>query len=64
MCNKVFEFFYRTATHVEDGNFRLNTIFMEHSSIASLANNQKKRKKKSQILQPSPQMLPPVSGDQ
>ena len=31
-----FEFFYRTGapTQVEDGNFRLNTRFMEHSSVA------------------------------
>ena len=30
---------------MEDGNFRLNTRFLEHSSIASLANNQRKEKK-------------------
>ena len=32
-----FEFFYRTGdpTQVEDGNFRLNTRFPEHSSVAS-----------------------------
>ena len=69
MHNNVFEF-YRTGapTQVEDGNFRLNTRFLEHSSAASPPTNQKKTKKtkknKSQILQPSPQMLPPVSGDQ
>ena len=58
--------FYRTGapTQVEDGNFRLNTRFLEHSSVASPPANQKKKKKKSQTLQPSPQMLPPVSGDQ
>ena len=55
---------YRTGapTQVEDGNFRLNTRFLEHSSVASPPANQKK--KESQTLQPSPQMLPPVSGDQ
>ena len=65
--NNVFEFFYRTgaATQVEDGSFRLNTRLLEHSSVASPPANQKKKKKKeSQTLQPSPQMLPPVSGDQ
>ena len=61
-----FEFFYRTGapTQVEDGNFRLNTRLLEHSSVASPPANQKKKKKKLQTLQPSPQMLPPVSGDQ
>ena len=62
-----FEFFYRTgaATQVEDGKFRLNTRFLEHSSVPSPPANQKKKKKeKSQTLQPSPRMLPPVSGDQ
>ena len=60
-----FESFYKTGalTEVEDGNFRLNTRFLEHISVASPPTNQKK-KKKSQTLQPSPQMLPPVSGDQ
>ena len=60
--NNVFEFFYRTGapTQVEDGNFRLNTRFLEHSSVASPPTNQKK----SQTLQPSPQMLPSVSGEQ
>ena len=54
MHNNVFEF-YRTGapTQVEDGNFRLNTRFLEHSSVASPPTNQKK--KKSQTLQPSPQ---------
>ena len=58
-----FEFFYRTGalTEVEDGNFRLNTRFLEHSSVGSPST---KKKKKSQILQPSPQMVPPFSGDQ
>ena len=58
--------FYRTGapTQVEDGNFRLNTRFLEHSSVASPPTNPKKKKKKSQTLQPTPQMLPPVSGDQ
>ena len=63
ICIKnVFEFFYRTGapTLVEDGNFRLNTRFLEHSSVASPPTNQKK----SQTLQPSPQMLPSVSGEQ
>ena len=66
MHNNVFEFFYRTGapTQVEDGDFRLNTRFLEHSSVASLPTNQKKEKRRSQTLQPSPQMLPPVSGDQ
>ena len=37
MHSNVFEFFYRTGapTQVEDGNFRLNTRFLEHSSVAS-----------------------------
>ena len=41
-----FEFFYRTgaATQMEDGNFRLNTRFLEHSSVASPPANQKKKK--------------------
>ena len=58
--NNVFEFFYRTGapTQVEDGDFRLNTRFLEHSSVASPPTNQKG----SQTLQPSPQMLPSVSG--
>ena len=57
-----FEFFYGTGapTPVEDGNFRLNTRLLEHSSVASLPTQ---KKKESQTLQPSPQMLPPVSGD-
>ena len=48
MHNNVFEF-YRTGapTQVEDGNFRLNTRFLEHSSVASPPTNQKKKKKKS-----------------
>ena len=33
-------------TQVEDGNFRLNTRFLEHSSVASPPANQKKKKKK------------------
>ena len=39
--------FYRTGapTQVEDGNFRLNTRFVEHSSVASPPANQKKKKK-------------------
>ena len=67
MHNNVFEFCYRTGapTQVEDGNFRLKTRFLEHSSVASLPTNQKKKeKRRSQTLQPSPQMLTPVSGDQ
>ena len=49
MHNNVFEFFYRTGapTQVEDGNFRLNTRFPEHSSVASPPTNQKKKKRKS-----------------
>ena len=37
MHSNVFEFFYRTGapTQVEDGNVRLNTRFLEHSSVAS-----------------------------
>ena len=47
MLNNVFEFFYRTGapTQVEDGDFRLNTRFLEHSSVASPPANQKKEKK-------------------
>ena len=39
--------FYRTGapTQVEDGNFRLNTRFLEHSSVVSIPANQKKKKK-------------------
>jgi len=46
MRNNVFEFFYRTGapTQVEDGNFRLKTRFLEHSSVGSPATNQKKKK--------------------
>ena len=62
MHNNVFEFCETGApTQVEDDNFRLNTRFLKHSSVASSPNNQKK---KSQTLQRSPQMLPPVSGDE
>ena len=45
--NNGFEFFYRTGapTQVEDGDYRLNTRFLEHSSVASLPTNQKKKKK-------------------
>ena len=67
MHNNVFEFFYKTGapTQVEDGNFRLNTRFLEHSSVASPPTNQNTNKQtQSQTLQPSPQMLPSVSGDQ
>ena len=48
MHNNVFEFFYITGvpTQVEDGNFRLNTRFLEHSSVASPPANQKRKKKK------------------
>ena len=31
---------------MEDGSFRLNTRFLEHSSVASPPTNQKKKKKK------------------
>ena len=43
-----FEFFYRTGapTQVEDGDFRINTRLLEHSSVASPPANQKKKKKK------------------
>ena len=56
MHNNVFE----PPTQVEDGNFRLSTRFLEHSSVASPPTNQKG----SQTLQPSPQMLPSVSRGQ
>jgi len=60
MHNNVFEF-YRTGvpTHVEDGNFRLNTRFLEHNSVASPPII-----KKSHTLLLSPQMLPSFSQDQ
>ena len=48
ICIKMsFEFFNRTGatTQVEDGNFRLNTRFLEHSSFAFPPANQKKKKK-------------------
>ena len=47
MHNNVFEFFYITGvpTQVEDGNFRLNTRFLEHSFVALPPINQKKKKK-------------------
>ena len=55
--NNVFEF-YRTGapTQVEDGNFRLNTRFLEHSSVASPPTNQKKKKKKKRhkLCSPTP----------
>ena len=46
MHNNVFEFFYRTEapTQVEDGNFRLNTRLLEHSSVTSPPTNQKGHK--------------------
>ena len=47
ICIKMsFEFFNRTGatTQVEDGNFRLNTRFLEHSSFAFPPANQKKKK--------------------
>ena len=45
MHNNVFEFYITGApTQVEDGNFRLNTRFLEHSSVASPPTNQKKKK--------------------
>ena len=54
---------YRTGapTQVEDGNFRLNIRFLEHSSVASPPTN--KKKKKSQTQQSQTQMLPSASGD-
>ena len=46
MHNNVFEFYITGApTQVEDGNFRLNTRFLEHSSVASPPTNPKKKKK-------------------
>ena len=33
---------------MEDGNFRLNIIFVEHSSVASPPTNQKKKKKEKE----------------
>ena len=63
--NNVFEFFYRTGApiQVEAGNFRLNTRFLEHSSVASPPTEKKKKKK---VTNPTTltQMLPPVSRDQ
>ena len=49
MHSNVFEFFYRTGApiQVEDGNFRLNTRFLEHSSAASPPTKQKKKNKKT-----------------
>ena len=46
MHNNVFEVFFRTGapTQVEDGNFRLNTRFLEHSSVASPPTNQRGHK--------------------
>ena len=40
--------FYRTVapTQVVDCNFRINTRFLEHSSVASPPANQKKKKRK------------------
>ena len=50
MHNNVFEF-YRTGapTQVEDGNFRLNTRFLEHSSVSSPPTNPKIKIKKKVI---------------
>ena len=47
MHSNVCEFFYRTGapTQLKDGNFRLNTRFLEHSSVASPPSNKKKKKK-------------------
>ena len=46
MHNNVFEFYYKTGAPIqgEDGTFRLNTRFLEHSSVASSPTNQKKKK--------------------
>ena len=54
MHNNVFEF-YRTGApiQVEDGDFRLNTRFLEHSSVASPPTNQKKRKRKKKVTNPA-----------
>ena len=63
--NNVFEFYKtRATTQVKDGNLRLNTRFLEHSSVASAPTNQKKKKKKGTNSAALPQMLPPLSGDQ
>ena len=50
-----FEFFYRTGapTQVEDGNFRLNTRFLEHSSVASPPANQKQKVTNPAALTPN-----------
>ena len=55
MRNNVFEFFYRTGapTQAEDGNFRLNTRFLEHSSVASPPTNQKKKRKQKKVTNPA-----------
>ena len=34
---------------MEDGNFRLNTRFLEHSSVASPPTNKKKKKQKNKL---------------
>ena len=48
MHNNVSEFFYRSGapTQVEDGNFKLNTRFLEHSSICFTTNQSKKKSDK------------------
>ena len=55
MHNNVFEFFYKTGapTQVEDGNFRLNTRFLEYSSVASPPTNQKKKRKQKKVTNPA-----------
>ena len=54
MHKNVFEFFYRTGapTQVDDGNFRLNTRFLELSSVASPPT--KKKKKSHRPCSPHP----------
>ena len=49
MHNNVFEFFYRAGrpTQVEDGNFRLNTRFLEHSCFFTTTQSRYKNLKKS-----------------
>ena len=56
MHSNVCEFFYRTGapTQLKDGNFRLNTRFLEHSSVASPPSNKKKKKKSHKPCSPHP----------
>ena len=54
MHNNVFE----PPNQVEDGNFRLNTRFLEHSSVASPPTNQKGHKS----CNPHPKCCLPFPG--